>query len=86
MLLEPAPTGWRSLRAADLGLLLLTVRSHADLENLLLLDIALYAGGLLFLPGVMSERLLVGRHSRLNFGKLLLYFRVLRMYWQSGKE
>ena len=86
MLLESAATGWRSLRAADLRLLLLTIGSHADLENLLLLDIALNACGLLFLPGVMSKRLFVGRHCRFDFGQLLLYLRVLSVEWQSGNE
>ena len=61
-----------SLRAADLGLLLLTVRSDTDLENLLFFYIALNTCGLLFLPGVMSERLLIGRGSLFDFGKPLL--------------
>ncbi len=72
VLLESASTGWCSLRAADLGLLLLTIGSYADLEGLLLFNVALNTCSLLLLPSVMSERRLIGCGSLFDFAKFLL--------------
>ena len=68
MLLESASTGRGSLRAADLGLLLLTIGSHAYLVDLLLFDVALNTDRLLLLPGVMSEGYLIGCGSLFYLG------------------
>lgn len=85
VLFESAAARRRGLRAADFCLLQ-SARTHADLEVLLFLDLSLDTDDLLFLPGVTSECLLVGRRGHFNFSEFLLQFRTLRMKRYGGNK
>src|ERR1700716_3351758 len=72
-----ATTG-RLLLGINIRLLRFAIRAEAHQELFLFLYFALDADGLLFLPSVLSERLLVQGRRLLDFGNALLELGILR--------
>src|SRR5438270_1189514 len=70
-------TGLRGRRGVQRCLLWFAVRSHVNLEGLLLLDLALETDRVLLSPRVRGESFLVPSRSFLHLGQALLQFGIL---------